>query len=52
MKGATNEGEEEEEDDTNRDPNIIREDRKKHKEELNFEQVRNSLHNSIHFIER
>uniref|UniRef100_F1KW93 LIM domain and actin-binding protein 1 n=1 Tax=Ascaris suum TaxID=6253 RepID=F1KW93_ASCSU len=39
VKGATNEGEEEEEDDTNRDPNIIREDRKKHKEELNFEQV-------------
>uniref|UniRef100_A0A914SD29 LIM zinc-binding domain-containing protein n=1 Tax=Parascaris equorum TaxID=6256 RepID=A0A914SD29_PAREQ len=37
--GAINDGEEEEEDDTLRDPNIIREDRKKHKEELNFGQV-------------
>uniref|UniRef100_A0A914ZIM7 LIM zinc-binding domain-containing protein n=1 Tax=Parascaris univalens TaxID=6257 RepID=A0A914ZIM7_PARUN len=39
VKGAINDGEEEEEDDTLRDPNIIREDRKKHKEELNFGQV-------------
>ncbi|VDK66608.1 unnamed protein product [Anisakis simplex] len=40
VTGAANEAEEdEEEDDANRDPNIIREDRKKHKEDLNFEQV-------------
>ncbi|VDM48144.1 unnamed protein product [Toxocara canis] len=39
VTGAANEAEEDEEDESNRDPNIIREDKKKRKEELNFEQV-------------
>ena len=40
MEGGDEQGEEgEDEDDTNRDPNIIRENKRRKKEQLHFEQV-------------